>query len=256
MRITKIIFAGSAGLALTAALCAGLWMTAAPGRVQTGSAPAFTGSEEREESSATEGLAYEQVEWKDEYAVAGMGECSETDIVVCDQCGDCPVTAVAVEAFRGCTSLRTVLLPDSVTEIGEGAFYGCTSLAAVEMPAVTDIGARAFYGCTSLSSVTLPDSLYSVGDYAFYGCDSLETVVIPESVGVIGAYAFYNCASLTDIFCEAESMPEGWDFAWKNYFTTTVHWKDEWHYVGGVPTPKPIDPEQTTNFTRFSRQND
>ena len=79
--------------------------------------------------------------------------------------------------LKECTDKRitSVVIPDSVTEIGEGAFSDCTSLESVEIPSsVTEIGVHAFSGCTSLSSVVIPDGVKKIGDYAFKDCNISE----------------------------------------------------------------------------------
>lgn len=90
--------------------------------------------------------------------------------------------------FTGCSTLRTVTLPSSVTEIGTSAFDGCTGLVSVNIPnGVTSIGWLAFYGCTSLVTIEIPASVTSIGDDAFRECNALKTVyvdaVIPPSLG-------------------------------------------------------------------------
>ncbi len=101
------------------------------------------------------------------------------------------VTSIGEKAFLYCTSLTSVTIPDSVTSIGSGAFYYCTSLTSVTIPgSVTSIGAEAFYNCTSLTSVTIPNSVTSIGDSAFFYCTSLTSVTIPDSVTSIGDDAF------------------------------------------------------------------
>ena len=110
------------------------------------------------------------------------------------------VTSIGDSAFFDCTSLTSVTIPDSVTSIGEYAFYNCTSLTSVTIPnSVTSIGEYAFYNCTSLTSVAIPDSVTSIGEYAFYNCRSLTSVTIPDSVTSIGDDAFSNCKSLTSV---------------------------------------------------------
>ena len=110
------------------------------------------------------------------------------------------VTSIGEKAFLYCTSLTSVTIPDSVTSIGSGAFYYCTSLTSVTIPgSVTSIGAEAFYNCTSLTSVTIPNSVTSIGDSAFFYCTSLTSVTIPDSVTSIGSGAFSNCTSLTSV---------------------------------------------------------
>ena len=75
-----------------------------------------------------------------------------------------------------------VVIPDSVTSIGDMAFCECESLTSVTIPdSVTSIGESAFYECESLTSVTISNSVTSIGDEAFRGCSSLTTVNIPDS---------------------------------------------------------------------------
>ncbi|MDD6061750.1 MAG: leucine-rich repeat domain-containing protein, partial [Oscillospiraceae bacterium] len=99
--------------------------------------------------------------------------------------------------FYDCTSLTSVTIPDSVTNIGKWAFGYCTSLTSVTIgDSVTHIGAYAFYKCTSLTSVTIGDSVTSIGNSAFRYCTSLTSVTIPNGVTSIGEHAFANCPSL------------------------------------------------------------
>ena len=102
--------------------------------------------------------------------------------------------------FSGCTILTRIVLPNSLTTIGDSAFYGCTSLTHVTIPnSVKHIGYSAFRGCTSLIHVTIPNSVERIGDSAFYGCTSLTHVTIPNSVERIGDSAFSRCTILTHV---------------------------------------------------------
>ena len=95
---------------------------------------------------------------------------------------------------------KDVVIPDSVTSIGENAFYWCGSLTSIIIPdSMTSIGDSAFYECKSLTSITIPDGVTSIGHCAFYGCKSLTSITIPNSVISIGYNAFCGCKSLTSI---------------------------------------------------------
>ena len=110
------------------------------------------------------------------------------------------VTSIRVNAFRRCSGLTSVTLPEGVTSIGSRAFSDCTSLASVTIPSsVTSIGSSAFFDCTSLTSVILPSSVTSIGSSAFYYCTSLASITLPEGVTSIGSSAFFRCTSLTSI---------------------------------------------------------
>ena len=103
-------------------------------------------------------------------------------------------------AFRDCTSLTKIEIPNSVTRICSNAFYKCTSLTKIEIPnSVTEIGDYAFYDCSSLTKIEIPNSVTEIGDYAFYDCSSLKKIEIPEGVTEIGDSLFEYCTSLTEV---------------------------------------------------------
>ena len=110
------------------------------------------------------------------------------------------VFTIGKEAFKFCSNLTSVTIPNNVTSIGEWAFDSCKSLFSVTMPSsVTSIGEYAFYLCNRLTSVTIGNGVTSIGDYAFEGCTSLTSVIIGNSVTSIGRCAFRDCTSLTSI---------------------------------------------------------
>ena len=91
------------------------------------------------------------------------------------------------------------LIPDSVTKIGDVAFRGCSTLTSITIPAtVTEIGHGAFFG-SGLTSINIPDSVTSIGFDAFGNCKALVTAVIPDSVTKIGTNAFSICSELKTI---------------------------------------------------------
>ena len=101
------------------------------------------------------------------------------------------VISIGSEAFRFCSGLTSVTIPNSVTSIGTSAFYDCSGLTSVTIgTSVTSIGGYAFAGCSGLTSVTIPNSVTEIGGGAFYGCSGLTSVTIPNSVTSIDGYAF------------------------------------------------------------------
>ena len=116
---------------------------------------------------------------------------------------------ICEEAFRwsktiGCLFLKSLVIPDSVTNIGDYAFWGCKSLKSLVLPdGVTSIGDYAFDGCCSLRCVVISDGVTRIGNYAFWGCKSLKSLVIPDSVTHIGNGAFNACSSLKSLVIPA-----------------------------------------------------
>ncbi len=118
------------------------------------------------------------------------------------------VTSIGDLAFYDCTSLSSIEIPNSVTSFGKYAFFECTSLNSINIPnSVTNIGERAFNLCYKLSSVNIPNSVTSIGDYAFSGCIALPLIEIPNSVTRIGDFAFSLCDNLTSIIV-ADDNPQ------------------------------------------------
>ena len=110
------------------------------------------------------------------------------------------VTSIGEGAFSGCILLFKIIIPNSVTSIGDLAFMDSNALSHIVISnSVTSIGDGTFYGCSSLTNIVIPDSVTSIGDIAFSGCRSLSNIVIPDSVTSIGDYVFEGCTSLSNI---------------------------------------------------------
>ena len=118
------------------------------------------------------------------------------------------VTSIGDYAFGDCSSLTSMVLPESVTSIGDYAFGDCSSLTSIVFPSsVTSIGESAFMRCSSLTSIVLPETVTSIGHSAFTFCRGLTSIVLPESVTSIGDYAFRGCYGLMEIYSLASVAP-------------------------------------------------
>lgn len=102
--------------------------------------------------------------------------------------------------FRNNKNLTTVILPESLKNIGVATFKNCNNLTNIELPkGVTKIGEEVFSDCSNLVSINLPEGLTNIGQSAFSNCSSLSSINLPEGLTSIGRGAFVKCTSLSEI---------------------------------------------------------
>lgn len=117
------------------------------------------------------------------------------------------LTSIGEKAFMNCKDLVEVSLPHNVSVLSDYIFAGCSSLKLFVSPdAVTSIGKGALSGCSNLVAVTLSKNLKSIGDEAFASCIMLPNIVIPGSVTSIGDDAFYDCRILRKIIIDKDDL--------------------------------------------------
>lgn len=156
------------------------------------------------------------------YSSPAVSPTTSGAIVVPSTLGGKPVTSIADSAFRGCSGLTSVIIPEGVTRIGQYAFYECSGLANVTIPdSATSIWSDAFYetpfynnkpdGLVILGKIAykvkgecpaimaIPDDVTIIGNGAFSECSGLTHVTIPDSVTSIGENAFIGCSGLISV---------------------------------------------------------
>ncbi len=146
------------------------------------------------------------------YILIGIGDNTDTDVVIPSEYNGKPVKSIGGSAFKNNKNLTNIIISDSITSIGQSAFSGCTSLKSIVIPnKVTSLGAKAFYGCTTLKSITIGNGLRTIDYETFYNCISLESVIMSDNVNSIESYAFYGCTSLKNVVMSSriESIAEG-----------------------------------------------
>lgn len=186
----------------------------------------------------SENLIYELTEDGNGYVFAGLGTCTDKEVVIAAVYEELPVvgikedampssskidsvtkiivlgsnlTYIQTGAFRGCSSLNEIVLPNTIKTIGSAAFKGCSALASFVFPqSLESLGDGAFYGCSKLVDITLPAAITKIAPQLFYDCSGLETITIAENTTEIGFEAFRSCSKLTAIYTpsQKESITE------------------------------------------------
>ena len=134
---------------------------------------------------------------------------TRTDYIVPDS-----VKEIGHSAFKGCTNILSITIPDNVETIGGGSgigsggggffaggvFSDCTNLTSVTLPSnLKAISTSLFSNCSKLKNIIIPDKVTYIGSDAFAYCSSLESIKIPESVTYIGFDVFQQCNSLKSL---------------------------------------------------------
>ncbi|MBR3967814.1 MAG: leucine-rich repeat protein [Clostridia bacterium] len=132
-------------------------------------------------------------------AVAVRFDESYEEVVLPSYVNGYPVTGIC-GAFKNCTGVTKITLPNTIEFIVEYSFYGCSDLESVVFQeGIESIGNYAFYECEKLNGISLPDSIVEIGTYAFYGCKSISEISIPEGVTKINTSVFNGCSSLKNV---------------------------------------------------------
>ena len=133
------------------------------------------------------------------------------------------VTSIYGYAFKDCRGLTSVHISDleawckiafnnvfsNPLHYAHHLFLNGEEIKDLVIPgSVTSIGDYAFHGCIGLTSVTIPNSVTSIGLVAFNQCGGLSTITIGSGVETIYEMAFANCPELTDVYCYAENVPK------------------------------------------------
>ena len=119
------------------------------------------------------------------------------------------ITEIGDEAFRNCTNITELTLPESLTTIGSGAFKGCTGLTGLALPeSLTGIGSGAFEGCDGITELTLPASLTRVDSGALDGCEHLAKLTVLCDPAILPEDLLANCPALTEVYAAPEATQQ------------------------------------------------
>ena len=149
------------------------------------------------------------------------------------------VTSIGQMAFSGCSNLKELSIPNSVTFIDQYAFYRCSGLTSITLPEILNcpIGACTFMDCSNLTSIKIPEGVTSIKNSAFSGCTSLTNINIPNSVTEIISSAFWGCENLTYLYCYPQTPITIDNFTFSDSKNCTLYVpkgaKDNYKYATG-----------------------
>ena len=157
----------------------------------------------------------ENTQTLDDYAFSGC--LILTNVIFCTN-----LSTIGNHAFQNC-GFSSIVIPNSVTNIGQFGFAYCYNLASISIPdLITNISDNMFYYCSNLTSVAIPNSVTGIGFEAFQGC-GFTSFTIPTNVNSIGSYVFAQCFSLTNISIPSSISYLGMcAFAWCNLINVTI----------------------------------
>ncbi|MDE6411025.1 MAG: leucine-rich repeat domain-containing protein [Clostridia bacterium] len=132
------------------------------------------------------------------FCVAGY-KGDEENVVIPERVNGAPVTVLFDKLFRGHPEIKSVKIPDTVTDIGEFVFDGCVNLRHIELPSqLFCLWGNSFARC-GIEEITLPDKLAALPPFAFKECKNLKKVVCGAGLKKIYAWAFSGCEQLTEV---------------------------------------------------------
>ena len=125
----------------------------------------------------SEGLAYEVNSDGTTCTITGIGNCTDSDVVIPSTIDGKTVTKIGTRAFSGLENITNIKIPDTVNAIAYRAFYGCTGLTEIAIPeSVTEIGEQVFFKASNLNTVYY-DSPYNT-DNSFLKLEHIEKIVL------------------------------------------------------------------------------
>ena len=133
------------------------------------------------------------------------------------------VTRIGDWFLRGCTSLTSLTLPGGLTGVGEGFLIGCRGLTSLTLPdGLKSVGGEFLSSCFGLTSLTLPEGLESIGDVFLGWCTGLTSLTLPEGVKSIGDAFLYGCTGLEELTVRAATPPS---IGSEDAFGATAPWE-------------------------------
>lgn len=149
-----------------------------------------------EKKASAAGITYKEYTYELEGTTAVITKVNESvsaTVKIPEKFGVVPVASIGKDAFKNCSSMTEVIVPQSVKTVEDGAFSDCKKLEKVTfLSENVSFGAGVFENCEQISDVTLPKNTEQISERMFSGCKKLEKINLPENLVSIGSKAFYE----------------------------------------------------------------
>lgn len=139
------------------------------------------------------------------YAILGIGNCNNSNLVIPYEYNNKPVSKINDYAFQYNTNIKNVIIRENINSIGLKAFIRCTSLISVNINA-ENVGSDAFERCSGLKRVYINSKVKKIDSYAFEYCTNLTNFIIDsEDIKFTGCGVFRKCESLEKLKVNEEN---------------------------------------------------
>lgn len=154
------------------------------------------------------------------FSIAAASTQIAGDIVIPFEYKGKPVTAIPEHGFRACTNMTSIIIPNSIREIGQQAFHSCQFTKLIMPGSVKTIERYTFFGCNKMTDLIISEGVETLKENAFHSCTSITHIEIPQSLTEIGVDAFEGAGKVKDIYYNGskkqfDTLNVGADLLWQ-----------------------------------------
>ena len=166
------------------------------------------------------------------------------------------IQTISDGAFENCSNLSYITLPNSISLIGSGAFRNCSNLYYLSLPYNCWIESCSFENCTGLSDLIIPSDVYYIGERAFIGCSNITSIVVDENNPNYDSRNDCNAIIETAtnkliLGCKTTEIPNTVTTIGSYSFSYCYSW-DEWHWYN-LSIPNSVESIEYDAFSHCSR---
>lgn len=217
------------------------------------------------DESESIGLSFELNEDNLSYSLVGIGDCKDTFIIIPSEHNGLPVTKIKDKAFSYNNKIKSLVIANSITEVGTNVLKGCNNLEELITPYIyngyigylfgadsssynnsflpktlksvtikleENIYKNAFTNCTNITKIVLEENIKKIEDNAFYNCEQLLEIILPSGLNQIGDKAFYHCINLKNIYFNG-SYSNWFNVQLGSVYSTPMYYGINFYYFDG-----------------------